>query len=147
MVLTIEQRAELIMRGWEVSVIHYIEGAGGDRRRVQYDSYLDMAVRAAPLCAQSWSIAEAAAELGVSPSRLYKAMQLADLMDELGGDPRRASLDNLAIGRETIRVTARKRRRTIERLMAEGRSVADIVLITGYSRAAVYRLRRDPLLS
>jgi DNA invertase Pin-like site-specific DNA recombinase len=50
-----------------------------------------------------------------------------------------SQLANLEIRRATIRQAASERRRAIERLMAQGRSVADIVLITGISRAAIYR--------
>lgn len=50
------------------------------------------------------------------------------------------SLANLAIGRDRKAADASHRRNTIRRLMVQGRSVADIVLLTGYSRAGVYRL-------
>jgi len=58
-------------------------------------------------------------------------------------------LANLELGRELKRREARKRRSTIRRLWREGKSAADIVLLTGYSRAAVYRFLRethDPIL-
>ena len=59
-------------------------------------------------------------------------------------------LANLVIGTELKRHAAAKRRNTIERLRSQGRSVADIVILTGISRAAVYRLMaksaHDPLL-
>lgn len=48
-------------------------------------------------------------------------------------------LANLAIGVERNRSAASVRRRTIGRELAKGRTVADIALIYGYSRAAVYR--------
>jgi hypothetical protein len=60
-----------------------------------------------------------------------------------------AQLANLEIRRATIRQAASERRRTVTRLWREGRSAADIVLITGISRAAVYRfvkLLGDPIL-
>jgi DNA invertase Pin-like site-specific DNA recombinase len=50
------------------------------------------------------------------------------------------SLANLVIGRDKKARAARIRASTIRRLMVEGKSVADIVLITGISRAAIYRL-------
>jgi DNA invertase Pin-like site-specific DNA recombinase len=58
-------------------------------------------------------------------------------------------LANLELGRELKRREARKRRNTIRRLWRQGKSAADIVLLTGYSRAAVYRFlreTRDPIL-
>lgn len=49
-------------------------------------------------------------------------------------------LANLVIGREQKARAALIRRNTIRRLMGQGKSVADVVLLTGYSRAAIYRL-------
>lgn len=61
-----------------------------------------------------------------------------------------AQLANLELRRAEIRKAASARLRTIQRLRREGRTVADIVLITGISRAAVYRhigkRTDDPLL-
>lgn len=61
-----------------------------------------------------------------------------------------AQLANLLIGQARKRAAAAERRRIIERYRAQGMSVADIVMVTGISRAAVYRLvnpsGKDPLL-
>lgn len=55
-----------------------------------------------------------------------------------------ASLANLVTGTEAKAKAAGDRRHTIRRLMVQGRSIADVVLITGISRAAVYRLSKAP---
>lgn len=51
-----------------------------------------------------------------------------------------AQLANLEIRRRAIRSAASKRRDAILRYLEQGLSVADIVMATGISRAAVYRL-------
>lgn len=51
-----------------------------------------------------------------------------------------AQLVNLTIGQEQKRAAANQRRATIARYREQGWSVADIVMATGISRAAVYRL-------
>jgi transposase len=48
-------------------------------------------------------------------------------------------LANLTIGQDMNRKAAAERRNTISRLLAQGCSVADMVLIIGLSRAAIYR--------
>jgi hypothetical protein len=61
-----------------------------------------------------------------------------------------SQLANLEIGQARIRSAASERRSVVQRLWHKGHSAADIVLITGISRAAVYRFlnpeHRDPLL-
>lgn len=51
-----------------------------------------------------------------------------------------AQLANLEKRRAAIRSAASARRDAIERYLAQGMSVADISMVTGISRAAVYRL-------
>lgn len=55
-------------------------------------------------------------------------------------EPTAAQLANLTIGQEQKRAAANQRRATIARYREQGMSVADIVMATGISRAAVYRL-------
>jgi hypothetical protein len=149
MPLTTEQKADLFMRDGRVSILRYFQGIGGKKRKAQYDWLLTLADQAAPLCAMHLSKQAAAAELGVSYGDLREAFYLAALVEELGVDPRRA---NLVIGRVRKAREADGRRNTIACHLAQGRSVADIVLLTGISRAAVYRFARelneprDPLL-
>lgn len=51
-----------------------------------------------------------------------------------------SQLANLEVRRAAIRSAASERRGAIQRYLDKGMSVADIVLISGISRAAVYRL-------
>lgn len=144
------QYIELIEHGWMVSVIRYFGGSGGKVRRKQYDDLLTLAERGGRIQAEGWSLGQTAEQLGTCASRLQWAFDLYNLSCELGIDPRTwHRLDPLVTGARDGRKAGKgdAKRLRVARLRAKGLKVSDIALITGWSRASIYRMSRPVGLS